>query len=214
MGPVAKLNVQRNCRRLIALGRERHRARLATERAVQRLLRGCGCNAETDAEAAPVVLNARMADAGGAGGLPGTSDPPQAQKGGGGGDRELQHNSTLTSGVHRDAADAAAVVPGARGKKVAPLGGEPPVGAEGRAAGKARWRVAGIAARPGRRVGAARQRLAWKPERLASELTRLKGLEAKVQTLTAAMQQEARRPRPIVSVFVTFRCACGHIPPL
>lgn len=44
VGPVAKLNVQRDCRRLISLGSQRHTARLATERTLQRLLRyGCGC---------------------------------------------------------------------------------------------------------------------------------------------------------------------------
>jgi hypothetical protein len=44
LGPVAKLNVQRDCRRLISLGNQRHTARLATERALQRLLRyGCCC---------------------------------------------------------------------------------------------------------------------------------------------------------------------------
>jgi hypothetical protein len=44
LGPVAKLNVQRDCRQLISLGNQRHTARLATERALQHLLRyGCGC---------------------------------------------------------------------------------------------------------------------------------------------------------------------------
>lgn len=41
VGPVAKINVQRDCRRLIALGHARHDARLAAERCVQRLLRAC-----------------------------------------------------------------------------------------------------------------------------------------------------------------------------
>lgn len=40
-GPVAKINVQRDCRRLIALGHARHDARLAAERCLQRLLRAC-----------------------------------------------------------------------------------------------------------------------------------------------------------------------------
>ena len=44
VGPVAKLNVQRDCRRLIALGTARRAASLAAERALQRILRyGCGC---------------------------------------------------------------------------------------------------------------------------------------------------------------------------
>lgn len=41
VGPVAKINVQRDCRRLIALGRTRHDARLAAERHLQNLLRAC-----------------------------------------------------------------------------------------------------------------------------------------------------------------------------
>lgn len=42
---------------------------------------------------------------------------------------------------------------------------------------------------------------------MQQQLQRLKKLEARVDALTSDMEQETLRQRPIVSAFVTFKCA-------
>lgn len=111
VGSVAKLNVQRDCRKLLALGIKRHTARLATERTLQRLLRyGCGCGTPLQTNTVSNSKRGRKRPS-----IASLADDDEASP-----DKGLLSGSPDPENPKREAAGRKLKKPGNKGNRVAP----------------------------------------------------------------------------------------------